>query len=124
MADARISIDDFAAYMPGHNYIFKPTRELWLAPSVNARIGPVGKMHASAWLDVNRPIEQMTWAPGEPKIIEGRLISEGGWIKRPGSRCFNLYRPPIIDLGDENAAEPWLDLVRMLYPTWGYTRIS
>ena len=34
-------LEDFVAYMPTHNYIFKPTRELWPAPSVNARVPPV-----------------------------------------------------------------------------------
>jgi hypothetical protein len=41
------SVHDFAAYMPGHNYVFKPTRELWRASSVNARIGPISKIFAS-----------------------------------------------------------------------------
>ena len=26
-----LSVDDFVAYMPMHNYIFKPTRETWPA---------------------------------------------------------------------------------------------
>ena len=39
-------------------------------------------MAASAWLDRNQPVEQMTWAPGEPMLIRDRLISEGGWIER------------------------------------------
>jgi hypothetical protein len=36
-----VSIDDFFAYMPMHTYIFTPSRELWPASSVNARIPPV-----------------------------------------------------------------------------------
>jgi hypothetical protein len=32
----------------------------------------------------------MTWAPGEPMLIPGRLVSNGGWIKRNGVTCFNL----------------------------------
>ena len=36
-----ISLDDFHAYMPQHSYIFTPTRELWPAASVNARLPPV-----------------------------------------------------------------------------------
>ena len=81
-----VSLDDFNAYMPSHSYIFTPSREMWPAASVNARISPVslfdksgqpaldkdGKqktMPASMWLDKNKSVEQMTWAPGEPMLI-------------------------------------------------------
>ncbi len=86
--------------MPMHKYIFLPTRELWPASSVNARLAPVktsgsGRpVSANKWLDQNRPVEQMTWAPGEPTLLEGHLISEGGWIPRAGCTILNLYRPP------------------------------
>ena len=36
-----VTLDDFHAYMPMHAYIFTPTRELWPASSVNARIPPI-----------------------------------------------------------------------------------
>lgn len=127
-----VDYDDFYAYMPTHAYLFAPTRELWPAASVDARLPPVPAvdedghaimgdkgqkyLRASTWLDQHRPIEQMTWAPGEPMIVEGRLIAEAGWISRPGSRCFNLYRPPVIAGGDATKAGPWLDHVRYVYP--------
>jgi hypothetical protein len=129
-ADA-VTLDDFHAYMPSHNYIFTPSRETWPGSSVNARIGPIpvvrdgkpvmndeGKQvmqSASAWLDQNKPVEQMTWAPGLPMIIKDRLVSAGGWIDRRGVNCFNLYRPPQITLGDRDKAGPWLDHVRLIY---------
>ena len=100
-----VSIDDFHAYMPMHAYIFIPTGELWPASSIDSRlprqrlvggngllIGESKTVKASRWLDKYKPIEQMTWAPGEPKIIDGRIVSEGGWIERPGCRVFNLSR--------------------------------
>src|SRR5262249_55270499 len=121
------------AYMPTHSYVYVPSREHWPAGSVNARIPPVGMidsngqpvldekgeqrtMSASAWLDRNRPVEQMTWAPGLPLLIHDRLISEGGWIERNGVTCFNLYRPPTIAPGDAAMAGPWLDHVRKIFP--------
>jgi hypothetical protein len=90
-------LDDFHAYMPTHSYIFAPTRELWPASSVNSRIEtlPDGTK-PSAWLDQNRPVEQMTWCPGEPMIIRDRLVSDGGWIPRRGCSTFNLYRAPNV----------------------------
>jgi Family of unknown function (DUF5906) len=128
-----VSLDDFYAYMPQHNYIYTPSREPWPASSINARIPPIplfdnrgrpvlkdnGKQKtvpASTWLDRNKPVEQMTWSPGLPMIIENRLISQGGWIKRDNVSCFNLYRPPIIELGAATRAGPWLDHVRKVFP--------
>jgi Family of unknown function (DUF5906) len=132
--DHGVAIADFYSYMPQHNYIFAPSREPWPASSVNARIPPVpltdadgkpilgedGKpktMPAAKWLDQNRPVEQMTWAPGLPMIVQDRLISAGGWIERKGVSCFNLYRPPAIIPGDPAKARPWLEHARKIYPT-------
>jgi hypothetical protein len=109
-------LDDFYAYMPQHNYLYVPTREPWPGSSVNARIPSVdGKLKASTWLDQNRAIEQMTWAPGQGMLIRGRLIAEGGWIEKDGVTCFNLYRPPTIAPGDAAQAGPWLDHVYKVF---------
>jgi hypothetical protein len=79
---------------------------MWPAKSVNSRIAPIPitdasdeaetdengkskKMAASAWLDRHQPVEQMTWAPGKPMLIRGRLIDDGGWIEHGGATTFN-----------------------------------
>jgi hypothetical protein len=116
-----LSLEDFFCYMAMSNsYIFTPTREIWPASSVNARIPPiqVGKeeIRPSAWLAQNRPVEQITWAPGLPMLVENRIISGGGWIDRIGSDCFNLYRPPSIQRGDAEQAGLWLDHLRKVFP--------
>jgi hypothetical protein len=121
-----ISIEDFRAYMPGHTYIYTPTREMWPAASVKARIPPIRiinhkgepeTLSAPLWLDQNRPVEQMTWAPGEHMVIRDRLIVEGGWITRKGVTCFNLYLPPTIRLGDATQAQRWLDHADRVFGT-------
>src|SRR5262245_23721338 len=103
-----VTLEDFYAYMPQHSYIYVPSREPWPAASVNSRIPAVEvydkdggrkvddegnpvKLKASTWLDQNRSVEQMTWAPGLPMLIPNRLVSEGGWIEKEGVTCFNLY---------------------------------
>jgi hypothetical protein len=132
-----VELSDFYAYMPTHAYIFAPTGDFWPAASVNSRIPPVplfsadgspvmsekkGKedeqveLPANAWLDQNRPVEQMTWAPGHPPVVRDRLISDGGWITRTGCSVFNLYRPPVAINGDPSKAGPWIDHVRKVYP--------
>jgi hypothetical protein len=127
-----VSLDDFHAYMPKHAYIYRPSREMWPGSSVNSRIEPVlevdpdGKpvlddkgrqKHSSAatWLDQNRPVEQMTWAPGEPELIRGRLISDGGWIEKEGVACYNLYRPSLIKQGNVAEAGRWCGHVQKVF---------
>ena len=120
-AHQTVTYDDFYAYMPTHQYIFTPTRELWPSSSVNARLPKVHEgavvLSPATWLDQNRPVDQMTWAPGEPLVIWDRLVADGGWIKRKGSACFNLYRPPAIVGGDRNGVAPWCDHIRSVYPS-------
>jgi Family of unknown function (DUF5906) len=130
-----VTIEDFRAYMPGHTYLFLPCNEMWPGSSINARLprmpvltksgqpkkanGKIVTMSASLWLDQNRPVEQMTWAPGLPKIIPNRLVVDGGWIERDGVTCFNLYRPPRIKLGDAAKAGPWIEHVRKVFDAPG-----
>jgi hypothetical protein len=70
---------------------------------------------ASVWLSQNRRVDQMVWTPGEPQVIRDRLASDGGWIPRTGTICYNLYRPPILAHGDAKEAGRWLDLVRRVF---------
>jgi hypothetical protein len=130
--DEGVTVNNFRGYMPAHSYIFEPSREMWPASSVNSRIEPIpasdangnpvvdekGRQKvipASTWIDQNRSVEQMTWAPGLPMLIEGRLISDGGWIERKGVTCFNLYRPPTIEPGNALKAERWLDHIHKVF---------
>jgi hypothetical protein len=127
-----ISLDDFYAFMPQHSYIFVSTREMWPASSVNARLPPQPLLKedgtpvldrkgepltvgASAWLDQNRPVVQMTWAPGEQMLIRDRVIHDGGWLSRPGLTVFNLYRPPIIKPGNAALAGKWRQHVERVF---------
>jgi len=128
-----VSISDFYAFMPKHLYIFAPTGDLWPAASLDARLPKIPLIDARGqpvldkkgnpktmpphlWLDRNRPVEQMTWVPGEPQAIAGRLAAEGGWVVRKGVTGFNLYRPPQVKPGDASKADRWLELVHRLYP--------
>lgn len=118
-ATARLT--DFYAYMPTHTYFYKPTRELWPAASVNSRVpwptDENGKPIApNKWLDANRAVEQATWFPGEPEIINDKLALLSGWVRHPGARVFNLYLAPPPTTGDARMATPWINHVRRIYP--------
>jgi hypothetical protein len=127
-----VTLTDFYAIMPLHGYVYVPTRELWPAASINSRLDPIplfdkngapvldkkGKpkfISPSLWFDEHRPVEQMTWVPGREVIIRDQIIHEGGLITRKGVSIFNLYRPPILELGDATKAERWLELGRVLF---------
>lgn len=128
-----IKLEDFHAYMPAHNYLFGPSGESWPGASVNARFPPIPLLDAKGnqvlnkkdepvmltpaqWLDQNRAVEQLTWAPGEPQVVADRLISDGGWFPKPNCHVFNLYRPPLRVSGNARQARPWLDHIRRVYP--------
>jgi hypothetical protein len=126
-APLRLSRADFVAHLEAHKYLYRPTGKLWPRASVNAAVGPVltGRIDekgnpvyqpASDWLDAHASVHQVTWSPGDPELIVGRLLNQGGWIERPDFRGYNLYRPPTIALGNPELAGPWVDHVRRLYP--------
>lgn len=128
----RVSITDFYAYMPMHNYIFKSTRDHWPPAAVDARLpavevtnaeGEVKLIKPHVWLDHHRPVDQMTWCPGKPQLIKDRVVAEGGWIEHRGVVTYNLYRPPNIKHGDPALAGPWLDHVDILLGAEGRQHI-
>jgi hypothetical protein len=121
-----VTVDDFVAYLPKHLYIFTPCRELWIGAGVDACLPKMqvfaksgqpkrnkdGKLvyeSATKWLDRERGIEQATWCPGLPMLIDDRVVVDGGWIEKIGVTTFNWYRPPRIELGDASKAGPWID---------------
>lgn len=125
-AEDLLVIADFIAYLPGHQYIYRPTRAMWPAASVNAVVPPVRVgtntdgsalyQSASKWLDRHDAVTQMTWAPGQPEVIEGQVLNQGGWSPQSGARCFNQYLPPPPLEGEAAKAGPWVDHVRKVYP--------
>ena len=115
-----VTINDFLAYMPTHQYLFRPTRELWPASSVDGRLPMVKtdgrQVKPTTWIDQNRPIEQMTWGPGMPEMILDRVLQISGFTAHTGARVFNLYKAPDAIVGDASQAGPWRDHLRRLYP--------
>jgi hypothetical protein len=130
-----LSIGDFVAHMPSKKFIYIPTGDLWPAASVDARVppcevvdnsgNPVLKSNgeplrelASDWISSHSPVEQMTFAPGEPKIILGRVMQESGWNSLDGAAAFNIYLPPprLPVNADPAKAGKWLAHGKLLYP--------
>jgi Family of unknown function (DUF5906) len=120
-----IALADFVSHAPSRTYFFLPCREPWPGASVNARLprievttadGELKQVAPTAWLDLHRSVEQMTWAPGEPMLIRDKLfIPAGGWVTRPGVMSLNHYRPPTIAHGDADEADLWVTHIHRLY---------
>ena len=115
-----LPISDFVAHSPDHTYIYRPTGDPWTSTAVNARVMPIEvggkKLAANVWLNRNDPVEQRIWAPGEPQIIENRLVAEGGFFTKPGARVFNLYKPPQIIPATIREVRFWRDHLHALWP--------
>jgi hypothetical protein len=130
--EQKITIDDFIAFLPSHSYIFIPTREMWPAAGVDAKLPPMPlfdsdgkpvidektgeqkKVQPSKWLDWFHHVDQATWAPGEPLEVRDRLIAEGGWFDQPGASTFNLYKPPEV-FGRPGDVSMWTKHIQDLY---------
>jgi hypothetical protein len=126
-ASAAVTLEDFYAYAPKHEYIHRPTRAHWPASSVNGMVTPWPKgagdkaIAPSKWLDANSAVQQMTWMPGEPELIKDRIALPSGFAVKPGARVFNRYVPPAPFTGDAEMAGPWLDHLKLVYPDdWGH----
>ena len=126
-----IVFEDFYALAPANRCIYRPTRDIWNNEAVDNRLPPMplldangnpvrvgGKIKmipASKALAQRRSVERMTWAPGEPEIVENKLLVDDGWIEKPGARTYNTYLPPNVVLGDASLAKPWLDHMHKLF---------
>ena len=113
-----LTVDDFVAYMPTHAYYCVPTREFWSERSVDQRVpSPKDDWSATQWLDFNRHVEQMTWWPGRPLVMENAILADGGLIERAGFKIFNQYRPPEpLPGGDASQVGIWLEHLQRIYP--------
>lgn len=107
-----ITREDFFAIMPLNAYVYIPTLEFWSATVIDKRIGK----KTSTWICKNKPVEQVTWSPGHPRIITDLVASDGYFVPHPENRIFNLYRPPNHKAGDASQAQKWLDHVMLVYP--------
>jgi hypothetical protein len=124
--DGHIGLEDFYAVPGSSQYLYMPTRELWPIGSVDTILPPIQmpqkrngkfvKLKPSVWLKQFRRVEQVTWAPGLPEIVEDQLISDGGWRTHPGAHGLNLYLPPTLILGDAAEAGPWIKHLETLFP--------
>src|ERR1700730_18071744 len=76
-------LEDFVCYLPNGQFIEMLTGNSWPAHVVNKKLPPVTledgkKLAASDWLARYGCVGQMVWIPGEDKVIQGRVVVDGG----------------------------------------------
>jgi Family of unknown function (DUF5906) len=111
------------AHLPSGKIIDESTRELWASGSFDKYAGRIkdamktegAGMLASTWLSQYRFVKSMGWAPGEPMIVENKVLTSEGWHRSPGDRTFNRYVAPDIQhvAGD---VSKWVNHIKKIYP--------
>jgi len=96
-------------------YLYRKTREFWPKKSVETECG-AGRPEQ---IDVEAPVHQLVWAPGQEEYIHDRLLIEGGWTMEQNTRAFNTYRTAPAVNGNAADVQPWLDMVFKIYPESG-----
>jgi hypothetical protein len=113
----------FWAHLPSGKMIYEGTREMWTSGSLDKHIGRVKDamktegpgMLASTWLSQRRAVKSMGWAPGEPIIVEDKVLTNEGWLRSPGDLTFNRYLAPDIEHVEGDVSK-WLNHIRFIYP--------
>lgn len=63
-------------------------------------------------------VEGAAWWPGQPQIIRDWLINAEGFRPAEGRRFYNAYTPPPAhSAGQAEAAGPWVEHIKTLWPT-------
>ena len=115
-------LDAFIAFPPENRFLHMPTGVWWTKDGVNAHLKPVpiganSEVKAATWLMRNRAVQQVSWLPGQPRIVRDRgFDSSGQWQTMPGHRILNTWQPATPLPGEARLATPWLDHLQELYP--------
>lgn len=117
LVDAAVDgLSDYVAFAPDCSFIHTVDSQTYIAKSLDTRFPKVAGLSASKFLLTTNAVNARTWAPGEPKIIQGKMLKDGGWQNEKGYRVYNEYCPPTIRLGNPEDAHRWLELVKKIYP--------
>lgn len=67
-------------------------------------------------VELDQFVEGSTWWPGKPQLIKDWFIDKDGFFPAHGRRIYNQYKPPPVATGDAEAADPWVEHVKTLWP--------
>jgi hypothetical protein len=61
-------------------------------------------------------VEGSTWWPGKAQTIRDWFIDKDGFYPSAGRRVYNQYKAPPVSSGNAEAAGPWVEHVKKLWP--------
>ena len=119
-----VSPKQFVYVGESNNYIYKPTLRYWTANAVDVVCSPEnveGKIiKASDWIKEHIHVTSLACDPSIPDgYIKGKECRNGEIVEDPSAAVFNLYRSPVIELGDARLAEPFVRHVHSVFPNAG-----
>lgn len=119
-----VSPEQFVYVGESNNYLYKPTLRYWTANAVDVVCSPVnveGKIiKAGDWIKEHIHVTSLACDPSIPDgYIKGKECRNGEIAEDPNAAVFNLYRSPVIELGDARLAEPFVRHVRKVFPHEG-----
>jgi hypothetical protein len=114
--------DNFVYVASEHKFCYLPNMELWFKEAVNGRLAPIGEAKPAQWLQHHRAVVGLTYAPGEPRFIRGKVYADGHTRDVPEDATLNTYLPPGRK-GVEGNVKPFLDHLEKLYEAEGAERI-
>lgn len=119
-----VSPKQFVYVGESNNYIYKPTLRYWTANAVDVVCSPVnveGKIiKASDWIKEHVHVTSLACDPSiHDGYIKGKECRNGEIVEDPSAAVFNLYRSPVIELGDARLAEPFVRHVHSVFPNAG-----
>jgi hypothetical protein len=115
-----LTVNDFRSVVGEVDFVHVGTAGFWKAASVDANVAPVDvgglkPVKATAWMRAYRKVTELSWLPGQPRLIEGMCIGVSGLQRRAQHTIFNLYQPPVAVPSNGNAIR-WIELVQRLWP--------
>ncbi|MCK5604416.1 bifunctional DNA primase/polymerase [Candidatus Pacearchaeota archaeon] len=118
--NGEVPISQFIFYGPGNNYIYRPTRQMFVAGAVDSLVSPVNEngkiVKPTEWLKRNQPVTSMTCDPAiKTDYLKGHDCREGEVVQTLGAALYNSYCPSTIELGDAKLAQPFLEHINMMF---------
>jgi hypothetical protein len=116
--------ENFVFFAPSNVFLYRPTLSEWIAAAVDSAVSPIndqGKIiKATEWLKKNQLCTSMTCDPLlDEDYISGYDCRDGEIVRIEGAALFNAFRRPLIELGDQHLAQPFLQHVYTVFPRSG-----
>ncbi|MGJ8620679.1 MAG: bifunctional DNA primase/polymerase [Methylophilaceae bacterium] len=119
-----IEASKFVYVGQSNNFLYIPTRTYFSSESVDSGCSPINEdgkiIKASQWIKKKFYVTSLACDPKlEDGFSKGFECIDGEIIEDPNAAIFNLYRKPILELGNPKLAKPFIDHIHRVFPNSG-----